>query len=262
MDQNLEGISSIPTKEREIYPTFEPISQEKLEELKKELSDNTDCDFSLLPIVVTRPGESLFDHQEAKLKLYMKAGSVQAFNELLEKYNISRPNAETFREIAKKEGIILDDTFPGFAYSLGGEVIFYPAIREDKVLEMARKYSHKEGEEINFNTTEEAKSYLESLAEKYFYHEIGHTVYQLILNDAEREIWEKIVLSNKELSQRVIEIQIDKHPNPESIPVANEAFADMFSEVVTKGKEKNRLGNWPREKEMLVEILQRIGIKA
>jgi hypothetical protein len=125
---------------------------------------------------------------------------------------------------------------------------------------MAAKYAAKERDEIVFDTKEDAKRYLEYLAEKYFYHEVGHFMYPR-LSDAGKAMWEDFVLRNEDLQSRVIEVQSDKHPNVSSMPIAEEAFADALVEIGSRGKFKNRLGEYLEGKDLIVQILRAEGLR-
>jgi hypothetical protein len=224
-----EEISPNPPNTHEGEPNgiFDPIDQKRLEELKLTLAENTGIDFSELPVYVSNPGEFLFDLYEAQIKLYQKIGDWKACAKLLYaagyRFNPIPADADLqMRAIAQRHGVVLDGRMPGFIYNIGGKAVVYMGIKESEVRGMAEKYALKEGEaDRKFVSLEEAKEYIRSLAEKYFYHEVGHTIYVRILNPKVIKIWETQVLSNQQLVDWVIEAQKDKHPNIENIPVAN-----------------------------------------
>ena len=251
-------------QERKRWPMFEPINEATIQALKTKISENLGFDFSELRVTIARPGDHLFDYHEAQLKLYLKSGSFKNYKKLLEKYNffpsltVSPDDTLFLRDMARKEGVILDDTFQGFVYNIGYARIMYVAIREDKVMEMALKYKAKEQDKIELKNIESAKMYLRNLSEKYFYHEIGHTVFGLLISESDRTVWSDLVKRSDELKARVVEIQKDKHPSVESIPVAEEAFADLLVEVGSLDQ-KNRLGDFPEAIELMRRILLKNG---
>jgi hypothetical protein len=255
------------TETREFVPMFRSIDVERADALIGEISLATGVDFSSIPVEVVGPGDILFDLQEAQTKLYHKARSWQAYIDLLERYGVDhdklgrmgKDGVEILRDVARKEGINLDDSFEGFVYNIGGVKIAYFDVREDRLMSMARKYASKERDAIEIDNIELAKEYLSSLAEKYLPHELGHSVYMHILSGDMRTKWDELIASNTVLSEKVVEIQTDKHPTKESIPIGNEAFADMFSEVVMKGKYSNRLGSHDTELDYLRSMLTSLG---
>lgn len=249
----------LPNQERKSWPMFKPINETAVETLKNRISQNLGFDFSGLPVTIDRPGDYRFDYQEAQTKLYLKSGSLEDYKKLLEKYgldfsNIPPSGDKLIRDIAQKEGVVLDDTFQGFVYNLGGRHIMYVTIREDRVMEMAEKYKDKEHGEMEIENIENAKRYLRSLAEKYFYHEAGHTIFKFLINSTDQNTWSDFVNNNDNLKTRVIEVQKDKHPSIEAIPIADEAFADLLTEIASPDN-TNRLGDFPEALLLLKKIL-------
>ncbi len=259
---NPEQQNNDTEQERTFWPMFDPISNEKLEQMRQQLSDATGLDFEDIPVEIAHPGEPRFDIFEAQTKLYEQSRNWGHCVEILRKggynFNPDEPGAPALvRRIAENEGVDLDDSFSGFVYNIGGNRIMYVSIREDRVVEIAQKYAAKEGEaEQEFKNLDDAKKYLQELAEKYFYHEFGHTVYLNFLDAETKNVWDSLVKNNQDLVRKVIEVQKDKHPNIESIPIGNEAFADVFAKILTG--QKSRLGD-NAEAETFVKKLLALG---
>lgn len=257
---------NIEFENKEVGEYFEPISETHLEDLKMDLQKRLGIEeLSDLPTKVVNPGDYLFDFQEAQNKLYMHAKSFDAYKAILAKYGLEFPlrlneadSVQALREVAQKEDVELDGTFPGFAYNIAGKFIMYPAIKNEEILNMANKYSGKEGMNRSFDNEIEARAFLKELAEKYFYHEVGHFVYMHLLSQDSLNEWDIEILANEDIVQKVLEVQKDKHPNPESIPICNEAFADFFGEYSNPGNYDNRLGNWPEFKTLVAKIVENI----
>lgn len=106
---------------------------------------------------------------------------------------------------------------------------------------MAKKYAMKEKEKKNFETSEEAIRYIRTLAEKYFFHEVGHLVYEN-LEPEKKKKWEDYLSKHKKIREAVIRVQEDKYDNIERMRVSGEAFADFFIEVIREGV-VSRLGS-------------------
>lgn len=252
--------------EQEPQNFFEPIDQVKIKELKQNLATESGVDLSEVEVNITKPGEFLFDLYEAQTKLYNKVGDWNKCVKLLRAHGYTfdpiPENADKImRQVALENGVELNGRMPGFIYNIGGHHIIYFAIHKDEILSMAQKYTGKEHDEITFTGIEQAKQYLSELAEKYFYHEVGHSVYLFLLPEQIQDMWDDYINNNSTLKQKVIDVQKDKHPNPESIPVGNEAFADIFAEIITRGRIKNRLGEHTEATQIAKMILQKLGFK-
>ena len=244
---------------RESVPMMEPITDRRILELRKEIEDNLLINLDWLPIIVSHPGEFEFDLYEAQTKLYNHIGSWPECVHLLRShgydFNNVRPGSEKImRQVALENGVILDDRYSGFAWNIGGRKIIYMAIREDDVVSMANRYAVKEQDTIVFTNKKDALEYIRNLAEKYFFHEIGHTFHLVIMSDEERQKWRALISSNTTLIDAVNRVQADKHPQG-SIPVAAEAFADIFSKVASNGKYDNRLGTYEGEETYVRDLI-------
>jgi hypothetical protein len=247
-------------KEFEPSEYFEPIDQAKIDALKQNLIKEAGLDVTNINVDITKPGEFLFDLYEAQTKLYNKIGDWNKCIKLLKKsrytFDPIPPNADKImRRVALENGVELNGRMPGFIYNIGGHHIIYFSIAPEDVVPMAQKYAGKEHDEIEFYSQEVAKKYLQELAEKYFYHEIGHSVYLHMLPEEIQELWDDYVNANEQLREGVIRVQKDKHPTVESIPVGNEAFADIFAEIITNGRMRNRLGEHTEATELARSIL-------
>lgn len=254
-------------EKKENIPNFRSITPEKVKSLLKEISENMGVDFTEFPVDIVGPGDLLFDFQEVQTKLYKKTGGWNEYMEFLKQNGFSIPlkfdreTVDNLKMVALKEGVELDGYFDGFVYNLGGIKVMYTDIPKNKVIETAQKYAKKEHEEIKFETIEQAEEYIKLLAEKYLPHEIGHTVYLRMLPVSLRKQWDDFVDENEDLKQKVVEIQIDKHPTVDSIPVANEAFADVFASIVTHRLVTNRLGEQKQSVALLRRMLESMGFK-
>jgi len=260
------GPFSEQSEQKEKIRSFVPITAGRLIELKKQLTGRVGVDFSTIPTTVSRPGEFYFDLYEAQTKLYKKMGWRNLADELKSQgydfQNIPKDADQKMRNLAEKNDVILDGTMDGFVYNIGGHHIIYMGIKPEQVVPMAKKYARKEGlNESIIDTNEKAREYLSELSEKYFYHELGHTIYLYLLTPQEQADWDKTILEQPELAKKVEEAQRDKHPDINSIPIGNEAFADIFSSVVTNGKIKNRLGKQSRSSKHLAQILRQKGFQ-
>lgn len=250
----------INKSETEPLSYFEPITAEDLSKRVKALSEQIGIDYSNLPIDIARPGSPLFDSFEAQTRLQQVIPWDQLHPTLESRgINLAERNSATalaLRQLAREAGITLDGTMPGFVYNIGGSRVIYFAIHPDSILPMAQKYAQKEGvDPESLTTIEQAQKFLETLAVKYLYHELGHTTYRFVLDENEQAGWSKTVDQFPDLYEKVIEVQLDKYPSPEHILVAEEAFADLFSEVVTNGEIENRLGKHDEAQRVLKNLL-------
>lgn len=149
---------------------------------------------------------------------------------------------DQIRLVAAQKGIVLEGRMPGFAATPNKNQIIFFSVQERDAVVMAQNYAAKEGERGRvFATTEEAKNYLKGLGEKAFLHEVGHVVYAGRRTEMIAQ-WTVFVDNNEKLKDRVANLQKDKYEGmEESIPVAEEAFADFFVNVVGEGKVTSRL---------------------
>ncbi|MBU3924899.1 hypothetical protein KJ854_03105 [Patescibacteria group bacterium] len=260
MKSNLELENYLNQTEKEKQNIFDIISKEKINEYKKEIEDNNKIDLSDININILHPGDNLYDHYEIQQKLFLKCNSdFSKMINLIKEYNYD-PNDVTideFRDIAKKEGIVLEGKFPSFAMTDGDSDINFMGIKEENVIEMAKKYALKENEQqSDFSNIEEAENYLESLGEKYFLHEVGHTVYKK-LKIFLQEKWKKFIENNFDLKKKVTKVQEDKYNDEEQIPIDQESFADYFIDVSSNGKLISRLGENNEAVEKIKSLLNK-----
>ena len=251
-----------PTPKKEAAPVFEVITVARIEELKEGLTERTGVDFRELPVDVVRQGDAIFDCLEAQIKLQQKVPWPTLEPLLLGRgyvfHAYDEDSAAVIRAIAEEQGVEMDGKLPGFAYNLGGQHIVYLCPPEDHAATLAASYAKKEGVEEGV-VPENAQPFLKDLAEKYFFHEVGHTVHLSLLNDNARKWWDDFVFSFPDLVERVREVQKDKFPDPSMVRVSDEAFADLFGAEVAYGKGKSRLGSHPDAEEGLQLLLKHYG---
>jgi len=227
--------------------TFDVISQDRINSYTQQIQDKTGVDLSGLKVSITRPGEALFDKEEIKYKYFTLIDNnpqLEPLAELIGQYedDSEKVSIEKLRESAKSLGIMLEGRLPGFALTSEDNHIVFLSIQEKDILSMAQKYAVKEGEQKSFTGIDEAKSYLESIAERAFFHEVGHVVYSQREQEGKVSGWETFVDSSPEIQEQVGILQEDKHPD-EDIPTADEAFADFFMDAATNGRLTSRLTN-------------------
>ena len=113
--------------------------------------------------------------------------------------------------------------------------------------------------------TEEAKEYISALAEKYFYHELGHSVYRKICTTIGRQQWSRAVGMNSDLINEIYDLQREKYPGSDAAALGpvlfDEAFAEIFSTVATSGKVNGRVSAYPNEEELLRDLLIKHGFR-
>ncbi len=257
-------MESFRRERRENIPVYEPISKEEIEFLKSDIEQNIGADISQLPIKTSRPGEYFFDLFEARLKLYHQFNDHKSFIAFMEGrgYDFSKFNPDDDRrmvEAAIDRGIQLDGSMKGFAYNISGYRILYFAVRENDILSKANEYAAKEHDGIEFSDKIEAEEYLHMLAVKYFYHEVGHSMYIQMINNKLKANWISFVRNNPQLQAAVREVQKDKHPKLDAQLIANEAFAEIFTDIGSRGRFSNRLGNHPEATEFATMILRAEG---
>ncbi len=255
-------------RERAEISVYLPVSDITVRSLIDSLQLGIWLDLRALKVSINRPGDYRFDFHEAQTKLYMKCGGLEGYKNLLKKYGLSFPLKKDTTDksallftIAAKEGIVLDARMAGFTYNSGASDLMFMAIRTDGLVEMARKYARIERDSAQIQDVEHAKRYLENLAEKYFYHEVGHFIYGHTLTQTQLSTWDNAVRARQDIVERVYDIQRDKHPSKESIPVENEAFADIFSALVQSTRHGKRLGNQPALENLATEMLEQIGCR-
>jgi|GEM_PF-4564583 len=253
-------------------PRFLQITEERLEELKKELSASTGVDFTALSTRIVSPGDPMFDTLELYGKLFSKNVNqpeiLEAVRKNVGKYRVfEKDGIDAMREMAKNMGIEADGALEGLVYTVVKKIIVYPTVLRKNMISMARTYAAKEGISGEIKNEKEAEELLRQLAEKYFFHEAGHIVYFTFPKEFTSR-WEIIANNNPKLISRVLEVQenninseIGKHSSHRPVLVGREAFADIFSEIVTHGKMKNRLGDFPEETEFVKQSLQVTGIR-
>ena len=273
MNEKITPHELIPQPEnREQAEFFEPIDQNRLEELAEEFSQECGIDLTQFSIKVSKPGEASFDTLEILTKMQEKYGPKKVADrlrgygvDLSKRFDHTDENAKKMMEIGRQEGLEIDGVLKGLVYNTNGNIT-YTAIREDQAENLAAIYSKKEGEEKKFVDMEEAKNYLRNLAEKYLYHELGHSVFRKIITEpADRQAWFEAVGSSPELAKELFELQKDKYPNsqlPDIMPIIiDEAFAEIFSSAATKGKITSRVSSYPEIEETLKNLLKKYGFK-
>lgn len=189
-----------------------------------------------------KPGDELFDQYEIQHKLLQKCDS--DFEKLLVKikehgYSPDEVSIDELRDIATREGIILEGSLPGFAMVAGDDEIIFFAVKGSNAIEMAKNYAAKEVEpQLDFNNIEEAVGYLRGLANAAFFHEVGHIIY----TRGEFEDWNSYIAIKPDIRQQVVRLQEDKYGDIDQIPIEEEAFADFAVEVLSNGQITSRLG--------------------
>ena len=221
---------------------YELITQDQIDANIVRLQSEFDIDLEGVTIHSAKPGDSLFDQHEIQHKLLQKCGS--DFKEMSVRiksygYDPEDISIAGLRNIAEKEGIVLEGYLPGFALAAGDDEIIFFAVKGSSAIEMATNYAAKEGEShLIFITIKEAVDYLKGLANKAFFHEVAHIIYAR----GEFDEWDKYIAMKPEIKQHVIRLQQDKYGNVEQIRVAEEAFADFAVEVLSGDRVISRLG--------------------
>lgn len=221
---------------------YELITKDQIDANIARVQSQFSVDFKSVSIHTTKPGDPLFDKHEIQQKLLPKCDS--DFEKMLAKvrsygYNPGDISVNALRDIANKEGIVLEGNLPGFAMTAGDDEIIFFAVKGSNAIEMARNYAAKEGEpHLAFGTIEEAVEYLKKLANEAFYHEVAHIIY----TRGKFDDWNEYITAKPEIKQHVIRLQQDKYEDVEQIPIAEEAFADFAVEVLSDGREMSRLG--------------------
>lgn len=256
----MERESKVPLDkiETEKSEVFDVIPEEKINGYKESLRENLGLDLSDVSIKIVHPGDDLYEHYEIQHKLFLKCNS--DFDQMLERikeyqYDPNNITIDQFKDIADREGIVLEGKFPGFAMTAGDDEIIFFGIKDENVIEMAEKYALKEGgREGGFSSIDEAKEYLGSKGEKYFFHEAGHIAYKRLAQTLQVE-WKNFIEEYPDLVKKVIDIQEDKYNDESQIPVSEEAFADFFVDVASQGELISRLGENKEAVDKLKELL-------
>ena len=221
---------------------FQVIKPEQVTEYVTAVRDDFGIEVETVSITLTYPGDDVFDRQEIQHKLFTKCHSDwDAMLALMQERGFDPQEMSTndFRQLAMTENIQLDGTLPGFSMVSGNDEIIFFAISDNNAIAMATKYAQKEGEvDKTFSSIDEAKTYLQTLGEKSLLHELGHIVYAKV----KPENWDTLIDANEALKQKVIEVQRDKYQDESQIPVADEAFAELFPTVLSHGRIKSRIG--------------------
>lgn len=253
--RNAEG----PKKPEKISEGIDVITQEQVDSYKTMLSEQYGIDLSNVSVDIAHPGDEVFDAEEIKFRYFQQPDdpSLGPLRELLEQREVNPQSVpiDRLRAAAEARGIVLEGRMPGFAAVSGDNRIVFFAVSQEDAIPMAQRYAEKEGEAgRTFATTEEASNFLRSLGEKAFLHEVGHVVYGRT-GEASVADWTGFVETNQGLKDRVIAIQEDKYENVTEIPVAEEAFADYFVDVVGEGRVNSRLDPDPEAIRRVSQIL-------
>lgn len=258
----IEQISTLINPEKAPVSYFAPIDIESATKIKRAIGEELGIDLSNLPILILDEDHPLFRFFEVRNKLYQKFKTDSQVMDILNKevprfFKGDGTVIFRLRKLAEKKGLELDDSFPGLVYTIGHNFIMYPEIREDRAVEMANNYAEKEQIKQKFNSIEEAKRFLSSLAEKYLAHEIGHIIYPQ-LSDGLQKKWQRFMKGQPLMEQRVRQVQSGNIGEGMSFEImADEAFADTFGEVVSYGHFVNRLGDFPEATDLVRKIINK-----
>jgi hypothetical protein len=227
-----------PTKEIAPESDYFHVVDQKTVDQKLEKVEELGIDLGPNSVSLVEPGDYLFDFNETQYKLTRKYGNHEKVIEILTEYGLTEDeaNRERFEKVAEDEQIDLNGELPGFAMTTGTEIIFF-AIKRENAVDMAKKYVQKERSDEQILSQEDAESYLKTLGEKALYHELGHLIY----GQVDHTEWDKNIEKSPEIKQRVIEIQKDKYETEDQIPVAEEAYAEKLTEILSEGKFKSRV---------------------
>ena len=241
----------------------ELISQEKVRRILESITENVGVDFTEIQVETQSPGGLEFDF----LDLFTPVRSAlndenrrPEVKELLDLYSRNPKHAlSRLHELAGELHITAKEELPGFIYTIMNKKIIYPTFSNERAIGIASTYAKKEGSNLNFTNEASAIQYLETLAEKYLYHELGHIIFAKIPADMKKE-WGYYVSSNEGLLQRVREVQLGNVND--SMPLAtqvNEAFADVFVPIASNMKFNNRLGEFNAEQRWVIQLLTSLG---
>jgi len=249
----------VKTSEASRPKTFDVITQEQVTTYKRRLDDDYNIDLSDVKVAIVQPGDALFDKEEIKFKYFQRGEdpSLKEVGTLLGQFenNPDSVDINHLRSVAESQGILLEGRLPGFANVATDNQINFFAIQEQDAIAMAQKYATKEGESgKTFATIDEAKQYLQGLGEKVFLHEAGHIVHGRVDPD-KLTPWNGFVSQDQQLTNQIISVQLDKYIDEGDIPIAEEAFADYFVDVVSGGRIRSRLGDNPSATERVRNLL-------
>ena len=206
-------------------------------------------DLSWVPIRIVGPGDNLFDETEIFFKLLAQYGGdrkllVESF---VRRHGLTKRDlcngyipTDFYREVAQKEGITLDGNLSGFCFTDARDktTIYFCAIKD--VIAMAKKYAEKEGErERVFAGEEDAQQHLRWLCEQYVLHELGHVLYARV-GTWRKKLWSAYLALCPAVQEKIRQVQSDKFLPESEIP--NEAFAEYCEELLSRGREKSRIG--------------------
>lgn len=221
---------------------YELITQEQIKSTMIQICNEFDVDLERVKVSTTKPGDNLFDQYEIQYKLLRTCES--DFEQLQAKiksfgFDPDTLSIDDLREVARKESIQLDGQLPGFAMTAGDDEIIFFAVSRTNAIEMAQKYAIKEGaSKTDFDSVDNAIKYLTNLAQKALFHEVAHIIYAR----GSFADWDKYIAMSPDIKRLIIAIQGDKYANEQQIPVAEEAFAEFSTEVLSNGSFVGRLG--------------------
>lgn len=218
---------------------FDVVTPDQVSTVLLRVSQDLGVNLAPSSVQIVRPGDPVFDLQEIQYKLLMQSnGDYDTMIKTITSYGFDpqNTNLEEFRQIAAQEDIQVTGELPGFAMTSGDDELLFFAVKRSNAVSMATTYAQKEGLTVDFKTENQAIAFLKSLAEKALLHEIGHLIYHRI----DHSEWDKYVDSQPALKQKVIELQIDKYGGQDSIPIAEEAFADHVVPILSGGKIPSR----------------------
>ncbi len=253
-----------PEESREKLETFSVITPEQIADWTKRLREDHAIDLSEIPITSVQPGDDTFDFHELIDKLRGRFPD-EIIEQKVEGLGYREVSLDALRAVAEHEHVKLDGRLRGFTLTTDGKEIIFFAIRDDEAIAKAEQYAEKRGDAgKTFKDAEGAKEYLRGLGEWAFHHEVGHVVYARLrqANRALWQTWNTYVAGEKDLQEAVLRVQHDKwaHGAPPG-HIQDEAFAEMFPEVISRGRLKSRLGNHDEAVRRLGEILERVGIE-
>lgn len=253
--------------------TFSVIMPEQIIEWSKRLEEEHGFNLSEVPIIITRPGEDKFDYHELTDKLRAEFPD-EAIEQKIKELGYDEVSLEALRKVAAQEHVVLDGRLRGFALTTdkdegkgaaGEKEILFFAIRDDEAIAKAEQYAAKHGDAGKaFASKEEAKKYLKGLSEWVFHHEVGHVTYAAT-QTTDRKLWDDwntYTAGHKELQEAVRRVQDDKwtHGAPPG-HVEDEAFAETFVDVISRGRLRNRLGEFDEAVQRVRKILGSAGVQ-
>ena len=235
------------------------ITETQIKEYKQDLLKNWKIELGEIPIIVARPGDDLYAWYETIFRLEVKFGIESTteveriVGEKLEKGDDFVPGSLTPADLVRireMEEIELKGVLPGLSLVDDNpfRLVFF-SVKEENVREIAAREVEKAGKEMSFDSIPEAVAYLKGLAKDLFFHEAGHFVYERWKSDGsgkpgKQERWDAFMGKSSEMLEEVRKIQQKNYPDIEisKETLFEEAFAEYFQEVVTRGEVKSRLG--------------------